>query len=119
MEKITFEKVYKTYNGKAGCMCGCLGKYSLPSADMIEEGNRRSGYCAYSEEDVKPRSVKIAISKVNKALEAYGHKALFKDMGSFSVYEYSLPGLYFAYCDEWVSIEENGRNTTVYLKKED
>lgn len=67
---INFEDVCMSYNGKSGCMCGCNGTYKLPTADHITLANESNGYDAYDESSVSPRSVKIAVSKINKALAA-------------------------------------------------
>ena len=50
--KIDISGIDKVYNGKIGCMCGCLGKYSY------NEG--RSQYAS----DINVRSVKIIAKKV-------------------------------------------------------
>lgn len=46
--------IEKVYNGKIGCMCGCLGKYSY------NEGVEREDW----QGDVSVRSVKIIAKKV-------------------------------------------------------
>ena len=110
MDKIKFEDVFKSYNGRNGCMCGCLGDYKLPSHTSIDEANRQIGYDGYTDEDVSDRSVKIAVNKVNKLIELYG------DLDTESQRE---KGLWV--CTEsgkirWAGAHLNGRNTTVYLK---
>lgn len=66
--QITFDQVDQSYNGKLGCMCGCLGKYTLPNVDAITAANRRVGWNCYDETNVSARRVKIALRKVNEAL---------------------------------------------------
>lgn len=112
MQKITFEQVRKTYNGRVGCACGCLGKYTLPSHASIEEANKETGYNAYSEEDVSDRRCKIALTKINKAIEEYGPMAKPNPRGGF---EYSAPGVWFCYSETFVGLDLNGRATTVYF----
>jgi len=99
---IKFEDVFKSYNGKSGCMCGCNGTYKLPSADLIALGNENSGWDAYDASNVSPRSVKIAVSKINKALAA-GSKDANID---YDVNDQPM----FAYVDD------GSRNTVVYFK---
>ena len=50
---------YKTYSGKKGCMCGCLGKYSY-TAEGAKTHN--PGYDV--SDKVSERSVKIISSKL-------------------------------------------------------
>ena len=50
--KIDISNIVKVYNGKCGCMCGCLGKYSY-----------NDGWTQYLS-DVNVRSVKIIAKKV-------------------------------------------------------
>ena len=52
-------KIVKTYSGKRGCMCGCLGKYSY-TADGAK--NHSPGYDVT--DSVNERSVKIIAKKV-------------------------------------------------------
>jgi len=68
---IQFHQVTKSYNGKSGCMCGCNGNYKLSTLSSIKEENAKTGWNAYDESAVSDRSVKIAINKINKALDFY------------------------------------------------
>lgn len=115
MQKITFEQASKSYNGRVGCMCGCNGSYKLKSADDIDAANKSTGYEAYGEEDVSPRSVKIAVRKCNEAIEQYADLA--KPVPGSDAVMYRGEGVCFMACDAYVSIERGERNTTVYLKK--
>jgi len=56
---IDITKIVKTYNGKIGCMCGCLGKYSY-TADGAE--NHGPGYDV--QDSVNERSVRIMAKKI-------------------------------------------------------
>ncbi|MFA5395079.1 MAG: hypothetical protein WC346_03580 [Methanogenium sp.] len=57
MPKISQAQIDKAYNGKPGCMCGCLGKYSvLKSSKETEELG----------ETVSPRSVNFVLNKLIK-----------------------------------------------------
>lgn len=67
-------KVTRTYNGKVGCMCGCLGTYSGPNT----------------------KATKMRVSRLNKLLTTQDYDAIYVNK-------------------EWVSIERNGRNLTVYF----
>ncbi len=70
---ITIDQIFKSYNGKSGCMCGCNGSYTLPSHTSIDEANARIGYDGYDSTKVSDRRVKIAINKINAALDKYRH----------------------------------------------
>ena len=52
-------KIVKTYNGKIGCMCGCLGKYSY-----TQDGAENHGPGYNVQDSVNERSVKIIAKKV-------------------------------------------------------
>lgn len=52
-------KISKVYNGKCGCMCGCLGKYSYT---QLGADNHSPGYNV--QDSVNERSVKIIAKKV-------------------------------------------------------
>ena len=111
MQKISFSQVTKTYNGKSGCACGCNGNYTIPSHVSIEEANKEVGYNAYEAEAVSDRRCKIALTKINKAIDEYGHLA--KPEGKY--YEYSDGNVWFCYSQSFVGIDINGRATTVYF----
>ena len=111
MQKIAFENVRKSYNGKSGCACGCNGNYTIPSHVSIVDANKEVGYNAYDEDDVSDRRCKIALSKINKAIDEYGHLAM--PQGKY--YEYSDGNVWFCYCETFVGIDINGRATTVYF----
>lgn len=66
--------VTRAYNGKVGCMCGCLGTYSEPNT----------------------KATAMRINRLNKLLATQDYDALYVS-------------------DEWVSVERNGRNLTVYF----
>ena len=51
--------IVKVYNGKFGCMCGCLGKYSY-----TEDGARNFGPGYNVDDSVNERSVRIIAKKV-------------------------------------------------------
>ena len=51
--------IIKVYNGKCGCMCGCLGKYSYTQHGA---DNHSPGYNV--QDDVNERSVKIIARKI-------------------------------------------------------
>jgi hypothetical protein len=117
MQKIAFEQVQKTYNGRTGCACGCNGDYTLPSHVSIEEANAATGWNAYSESDVSNRRAKIALSKVNKAIDKYGHKAVKTGSGAFEYYgtNEDAKEVWFCYSDSFVAIDVGNRATTVYF----
>ena len=56
---LDINKIVKTYSGRIGCMCGCLGKYSY-TADGAE--NFGPGYDVT--DSINERSVKIIAKKV-------------------------------------------------------
>lgn len=53
------QNIIKTYNGRIGCMCGCLGKYSY-TADGAK--NYGPGYDV--SDSVSERSVRIIANRV-------------------------------------------------------
>ena len=108
MLEITFEQVFKSYNGKSGCMCGCNGNYSLPTHTDIDAANKEIGYEGYDQSDVSDRRVKIAVRKVNQALEQYNgmdEEDLKRD--GINV------GIDKEHGNAW--IEQGGRSTVVYF----
>ena len=114
MQKISFNQIRKTYNGKSGCACGCNGNYTIPSHVSIEDANAETGWNAYNAADVSDRRAKIALTKINKAIDEYGHLAKL-DAHSGKYREYSAPGVWFCYSETFVGIDINGRATTVYF----
>ena len=64
---IKFEDVTKSYTGKRGCMCGCLGTYRVASHHGVEAANKAAGWEAHSE--TNDRAVKMAVTKLNKAID--------------------------------------------------
>jgi len=56
---LNVDKIVKTYSGKIGCMCGCLGKYSY-TADGAK--NYGPGYDV--SDMVSERSVRIIAKKI-------------------------------------------------------
>jgi hypothetical protein len=114
MQKISFNQIRKTYNGKSGCACGCNGSYTLPSHVSIEEANAEAGWNAYSADDISDHSAKIALTKINKAIDEYGPLAKL-DAHSGKYQEYSALGIWFCYNENFVGIDINGRATTVYF----
>lgn len=114
MEKISIEKVVRTYNGKEGCACGCLGRYSLKSASDIKAANEASGWDANSLEDVRPRAVATAVRKCNEAIEEFGDLAKPSPTAALEYSDRST-GVWFCRTSDFVSITRNGRNSTAYL----
>lgn len=93
-----FETVFQAYTGKAGCMCGCNGKYSVASKHRKFASEDR-GY-AHDDEDISDRSVKIIYNKIAKAL-ARGEKLTTS----------SKP---FGCSTNYISYEVNNRYLVVY-----
>ena len=56
---LDISKFVKTYNGRIGCMCGCLGKYSY-TADGAK--NHGPGYDVT--DSINERSVRIMAKKI-------------------------------------------------------
>jgi hypothetical protein len=92
---IALEKVASAYNGRIGCMCGCIGDYAYAS-DYREQAGKERGY-ALSDEDVSDRKLKIRLNKLNKMIAA-------KDYNSLEEYDFG------------VFVEKNGRALGVYFK---
>jgi CRISPR/Cas system-associated endonuclease/helicase Cas3 len=117
MEKIAFENVRKSYNGRVGCTCGCNGKYTLPSRASVADANTAAGWEAYSESDVSDRRVKIALNKVNKAIEQYASQAKKTDENTYQYHglDRDANHVWFCYSDCYAAIEVGNRCTTVYF----
>lgn len=60
------DDIMRTYSGKQGCACGCLGKYATASKHL-EAANADMGYD--QSDDVNDRSVKLTITKMIKLLK--------------------------------------------------
>jgi hypothetical protein len=56
---IDITKIVKVYNGKIGCMCGCLGYYSYTQDGATNHG---PGYDV--QDSVNERSVRIMAKKI-------------------------------------------------------
>lgn len=56
---LDISKIVKVYNGRCGCMCGCLGKYSYTQDGAANHG---PGYDVT--DAVNERSVRIIAKKV-------------------------------------------------------
>lgn len=67
IDMIRFEDVKKSYTGAHGCMCGCKGKYSIPTHYGIEAANKDAGWEAYDK--CSDRAVKMAVNKLNKLID--------------------------------------------------
>ena len=117
MQKLTLEQVRKSYNGRTGCACGCNGNYTLPSHVSLEDRNKSVGWNAFSESDVSDRRVKLALNKVNKAVDEYGPKATLTSSGSYEYYGTNRDGksVWFCYTDSFVAVDVGNRATTVYF----
>lgn len=118
MQKVRFDQVRKSYNGKTGCMCGCLGSYTLPSHTCVADANKAAGWDAYDQSDVSDRRVKVALAKVNKAIDQFGALAVDNGQGcmQYSGRDADDKFVWFGMTDHWVSINRGDRSTTVYLK---
>lgn len=103
---IEFKNVVRSYNGRSGCMCGCNGKYTIAPDVSLDLENELVGYEAYDENDVSERRVKIAVTKLNKYIAANG----------IDISKPSPANGPIIWTDEWVSLDLNGRTTTVYFK---
>lgn len=56
---LNVDKIVKTYSGKIGCMCGCLGKYNYTQHGADKHG---PGYNV--QDSVSERGVRIIAKKV-------------------------------------------------------
>ena len=56
---LDISKIVKVYNGRIGCMCGCLGKYSY-----TEDGAKNYGPGYDVSDSINERSVRIITKKV-------------------------------------------------------
>ena len=75
--KLTLENAFKSYSGKPGCMCGCLGTYKVASAHR-EFAEDELGY-KYDDNAVNDAAVKRAFNKImndpNVDIDFYGNTA--------------------------------------------
>ena len=73
---LNVDKIVKVYNGRIGCMCGCLGKYSYTADGATNYG---PGYNV--QDSVNERSVRIIAKKVlsNPNVEFEGEYAFVED----------------------------------------
>jgi hypothetical protein len=73
---LNVDKIVKVYNGKRGCMCGCLGKYSYTADGATNYG---PGYNV--QDSVNERSVRIIAKKVlsNPNVKFEGEYAFVED----------------------------------------
>ena len=73
---LNVDKIVKVYNGRIGCMCGCLGKYSYTADGATNYG---PGYDV--QDSVNERSVRIIAKKVlsNPNVEYEGEYAFVED----------------------------------------
>lgn len=110
MEKIAFENVRMSYNGRVGCACGCRGKYTLPRHDVDNENT----FPVY---EVSDRSVRIALNKVNKAIEEYASQARKTGEKTYEYYglDRDANRVWFCYSDSFVAIDVGNRSTTIYF----
>jgi len=71
---LNVDKIVKTYSGKIGCMCGCLGKYNYTEMGAKEHN---PGY----EVNVSERGVRIIAKKVlsNPNVQYEGNIAYVED----------------------------------------
>ena len=56
---LDISKIVKVYNGRIGCMCGCLGKYSY-----TQDGADKHGPGYNVQDSVNERSVRIIAKKI-------------------------------------------------------
>lgn len=56
---LNIDKIVKTYSGRIGCMCGCLGKYNY-----TEDGARNYGPGYDVTDKINERGVRIIAKKV-------------------------------------------------------
>lgn len=71
---LNIDKIVKTYSGKIGCMCGCLGKYNYTQEGAEKHG---PGY----DVNVSERGVRIIAKKVlaNPNVQYEGNMAFVED----------------------------------------
>lgn len=62
VQALTVADVLKAYEGRPGCMCGCLGRYHV-TADSFEEAGAERGY-PYDEKDVNEKKVLRVLRRV-------------------------------------------------------
>ena len=118
LQKIDFAQVFKSYNGRSGCACGCNGDYSLPRHVSIADANKDIGYDGYDDSDVSDRRVKLCLKKINDAIDYYGPMSIKTDTAGIGVgYEYRKGDTWFFYCDHFVALDINGRANTIYYNK--
>lgn len=73
---LNIDKIVKTYSGRIGCMCGCLGKYNY-----TQEGADKHGPGYDVSDKVNERGVRIIAKKVlaNPNVQYEGNMAFVED----------------------------------------
>jgi hypothetical protein len=81
---IKIENVMQVYSGKSGCMCGCNGKYKIPT-HMREVADKTRGY-PHSDEDVSDIAVKRMFNRFMKEINSWKidmeSRCVYRDNGS-------------------------------------
>jgi len=98
LEKLTQikDKIFVSYSGKPGCMCGCLGKYNYKESFRSFAGKNR-GY-EISDDEISDVAVSRMINKFRKLLESGVKLHLIDDYGKDHVgnFFYETPTRYNA-----------------------
>jgi hypothetical protein len=119
MQEIEFSRVFKSYNGKRGCGCGCLGRYTLPTHTSVDEANVKCGWDAYNEGSISDRRVKLALSKINKAIREYG-PLVNEETQCYVGVDGKGREIWFSYSPAgntpYVALDMGDRATTIYLR---
>lgn len=101
LAQLTKNDVLRTYSGRPGCMCGCLGHYKY-NPDHLEEAKVDAGQAAMflGEEDFSGRSVSIVLKKLQALIACNdpGTKVFYDDHG------------------RWVSAQDERHSYTAYLR---
>lgn len=62
--EVTLDRIHSAYNGKQGCMCGCLGNYAYAS-EHREHASKNRGYIV-SDDEVSDGKVKRRFNTIQK-----------------------------------------------------
>lgn len=84
MEAIDLNKVVRAYEGKVGCMCGCLGNYWATRA-MREEAGAARGY-PLTDNEVSDAKVMGIVAAINREIELGERKGVEFDIGEQYAY---------------------------------
>jgi len=100
LAQLTKDDVLRSYSGRPGCMCGCLGHYKYNPYLLAEAqaDAKADGHGGLEPGDFSSRSVSIVLGKLQKLVASGAAQAMYDDGGA------------------WVSAQDEAHSYTVYLR---